>query len=328
VKPRLAVTMGDVNGIGPEIAVKVFQDPEMLAQCRPLVVGSYDALMKYAQKGDVAASAVRLSESDVGSAWEEDRVAVLEPSGVPPPKVEPAKVVPDAGKFGFACVELAVRLALDGYVDGIVTCPVNKKAVNLGGYHYAGHTEFLAELCGCDDYRMMLVADELRVVHVTTHVALKDVVDHITTERVAGTIRLADQAMKRLGVPNARIAVAALNPHAGEDGLFGTEENDDIAPAIKMVIGEGADVAGPIPPDTVFTRMANGDFDVVVAMYHDQGHIPLKLAGFHHAVNITLGLPIIRTSVGHGTAFDIVGKNQADPGSLTEAIRLAAVMAG
>ncbi len=327
MKPRLAITMGDVNGIGPEITVKAFQDPEMLAQCRPLIVGSYDALMEYAQKGDVAASAVRLSEADAGSAWEEDRIGVLEPSGVPPPKVEPAKVVADAGKFAFACVELAVRLALDGHLDGIVTCPVNKKAVNLGGYHYAGHTEFLAELCGCDDYRMMLVADALRVVHVTTHVALKDVAEHITTERVAGTIRLADQAMEKLGVPHARIAVAALNPHAGEDGLFGTEEPDEIAPAIEMVREEGPDVTGPVPGDTAFTRMANGDFDVVVAMYHDQGHIPLKLVGFNRAVNITLGLPIIRTSVGHGTAFDIVGKDQADPGSLTEAVRLAAVMA-
>jgi 4-hydroxythreonine-4-phosphate dehydrogenase len=319
--------MGDVNGIGPEITVRFLRDAGLLAQCRPLIVGSYDALMRYADDGNSVGSGVALSESDVGSAWEEGRVGVLEPSGVPLPKVEPAKVAADAGKFAFACVELAVRLALDGHVDAIVTCPVNKKAVHLGGYQYAGHTEFLAELCGCDDYRMMLVADELRVVHVTTHVALKHVVEHITTERVAGTIRLADQAMKRLGTPHARIAVAALNPHAGEDGLFGSEERDEIAPAIEMVRGKGADVTGPVPADTAFTRMANGDFDVVVAMYHDQGHIPLKLAGFKRAVNITLGLPIIRTSVGHGTAFDIVGKGVADSGSLIEAVRLAAVMA-
>ena len=215
MKPRLAITIGDVNGIGPEVIVKTLQNPESLAPCRPLIVGSFEVLARYAQNSDTLASVARLNESDLdslsveGSAWREDRVSILEPSGLPVPKIVPGKVAADAGKFAFACVELAVRLALDGYVDGIVTCPVNKKAVNMGGYHYAGHTEFLAELCGCNDYRMMLVADELRVVHVTTHVALKDVAEHITTDRVAATIRSADEAVKRLGTPRPRIAVAA-----------------------------------------------------------------------------------------------------------------------
>jgi 4-hydroxythreonine-4-phosphate dehydrogenase len=325
MKPRLAITIGDVNGIGPEIIVKTFENPEILEQCRPLIIGSVGALEKYAQHGDLVARSARVSETDLSSL--PDKVCILEPSGSSIPDVAPGELSADSGRFAFECVELAVRLALAGQVDAIVTCPVSKAAVNMGGYAYPGHTEFLAKLCDCADYRMMLVADNLRAVHVTTHLALRNAVEKVTTARVAGTIRLAHQAIERLGIDNPRIAVAGLNPHAGEGTLFGTEERDEIAPAIESARAEGMDVSGPVPPDTVFVQMANGRYDVVVAMYHDQGHIALKLAAFNRTVNVTLGIPIIRTSVGHGTAFDIAGKGIADPSSLTEAVKLAAIMA-
>jgi len=324
MKPRLAITIGDVNGIGPEIIVKTFENPEILERCRPVIIGSVAALERYAQHGDLVAHSTRVSETDLSSP--PGQISILEPSGSPIPDVAPGELSADAGRFAFECVELAVRFAIAGQVDAIVTCPVSKVAVNMGGYPYAGHTEFLAKLCDCADYRMMLVADNLRAVHVTTHLALRDAVEQVTTARVAGTIRLAHQALERLGVDNPRIAVAGLNPHAGEGTLFGREEQDEIVPAIESARADAMDVSGPVPPDTVFVQMANGKFDVVVAMYHDQGHIALKLAAFNRTVNITLGLPIIRTSVGHGTAFDIAGKGVADPSSLTEAVKLAAIM--
>ena len=326
MKPRLAITIGDVNGIGPEIAVKAFQAPDLLKLCRPLIVGSVQALEKYAQDGDIVARSARMSESDLRSLGEET-VCILEPSGLSAPTVTPGEISADAGKFAFQCVELAVRLALDGHVDGVVTCPVSKTAVNMAGYEYPGHTEFLAELCRCTDYRMMLVAGELRVVHVTTHLALKEAIEQVTGDRVAETIRLAHQALEQLGIERPRIAVAGLNPHAGEGALFGTEEQAEIVPGIELARADGIHVTGPLPPDTAFLQMAQGRFDVVVAMYHDQGHIPLKLVAFNRTVNVTLGLPIVRTSVGHGTAFDIAGKGVADPTSLAEAVGLATVMA-
>jgi 4-hydroxythreonine-4-phosphate dehydrogenase len=325
MNPRLAITIGDINGIGPEIIVKTFQDPQILEQCLPLIIGSVCALERYAQHGDLLARSVRVSETELFSS--PDRICILEPSGSSVPDVAPGELSAEAGKFAFECVELAVRLALAGHVDAIVTCPVSKAAVNMGGYTYPGHTEFLAKLCDRADYRMMLVADNLRAVHVTTHLPLKDAVERVTAARVAGTIRLAHEALERLGIDSPRIAVAGLNPHAGEGSLFGREEQDEIAPAIESARSQGMDVSGPVPPDTVFVQMANGQFDVVVAMYHDQGHIALKLAAFNRTVNVTLGLPIIRTSVGHGTAFDIAGKGIADPSSLTEAVKLAATMA-
>jgi len=326
MKPRLAITIGDVNGIGPEIIVKAFEDPELLALCRPVIVGSVRALEKYAQYGALSDRIARASEPDLHS-LAEDAVGILEPPDLAAPAITLGSISADAGRFAFHCVEVATRLALSGRVDAIVTCPVSKTAVNMAGYRYAGHTEFLAELCGCADYRMMLVAGELRVVHLTTHVSLREALNQVTSPRVADTIRLAHQAVEQLGIKQPKIAVAGLNPHAGEGTLFGTEERDEIAPAIETVRADGIDVTGPVPPDTVFMQMAHGKFDAVVAMYHDQGHIPLKMAAFNRTVNVTLGLPVIRTSVGHGTAFDIAGRGRADPTSLAEAVRLAATMA-
>ena len=241
MKPRLAITTGDVNGIGPEIIVKTFENPEILEQCRPAIIGSVAALERYAQLGDLLARIVRVSESGLFSL--PDRICILEPSGSSIPDVAPGELSADAGKFGFECVELAVRLALAGQVDAVVTCPVSKAAVNMGGYSYPGHTEFLAKLCDCADYRMMLVADNLRTVHVTTHLALREAVEQVTTARVAGTITLAHQALERLGIDNPRIAVAGLNPHAGEGTLFGREEQDEITPAIESAQADGIDVS-------------------------------------------------------------------------------------
>ena len=216
---------------------------------------------------------------------------------------------------------------MSGDIDAIATAPLNKEAINLAGFNYNGHTELLAEATGTEDYAMMLVAGRLRVVHVTTHVALGKVSELIRKKRVMTTIKLTDQSLRSLGIKNPNIAVAGLNPHAGEGGLFGSEEKQEIRPAVEECRSLGISVDGPFPSDTIFLRGSRGDFDAVVAMYHDQGHIPVKTLGFEEGVNVTIGLPIIRTSVDHGTAFDIAWKGKANPRSMIEAIRLASDLA-
>jgi 4-hydroxythreonine-4-phosphate dehydrogenase len=232
-----------------------------------------------------------------------------------------------AGDAAVKFVKRATELAVTEQVDGIVTAPLNKEAINLAGYRYAGHTELLADLTGTRSYRMMLVVGGLRAVHVTAHVALREVFSLLSVERIVETVALSQQAMRSLGVDVPRIAIAGLNPHSGEGGLFGDEEIRIIGPAVERGRALGWDVTGPIPPDTLFYRAARGEFDCVVVMYHDQGHIPLKMAGFDAGVNVTLGLPIVRTSPDHGTAFDIAGKGVARPESMIEAIRLAVRLA-
>ena len=242
-----------------------------------------------------------------------------------------------AGLAAYNCVAAAIRCALEGTVDGTVTGPVNKEALQSAGVKYAGHTEIYASLTGTRDYAMMLADKDFRVVHVSTHVSLRKACDLVTEERVYQTILLAWEAMGCLGIPSPRIGVAGLNPHAGEGGLFGDEEILHIAPAIRRAVSEGIPAEGPIPPDSAFARARGGQYDVMVAMYHDQGHIPIKTAGYlmdrktgrwkaMSGVNITLGLPIIRTSVDHGTAFDQAGKGTASDKSMVEAIRYAAMM--
>jgi 4-hydroxythreonine-4-phosphate dehydrogenase len=240
-----------------------------------------------------------------------------------------AKVDARAGRAAYEYVEKAVALAMQGAIDAIATAPLNKEALNLGGFSYPGHTEILAALSGTSDYAMMLAAGPLRVIHVTTHVSMRKACDLIARDRVLKVIGLADSAVRKLGVATPRIAVAGLNAHAGESGLFGNEEIDQIIPAIELARMQGINVTGPVPPDTVFYRAASkGEFDIVVVMYHDQGHIPIKLLGFEKGVNITVGLPFIRTSVDHGTVFGKAGKGTADSRSMTEAITMAAEMAG
>jgi 4-hydroxythreonine-4-phosphate dehydrogenase len=233
-----------------------------------------------------------------------------------------------AGKAAYEYVAKGIELALGGSIDAIVTAPLHKEAMNLGGYHYAGHTEILGALSGTKNYAMMLVGGPLRVIHVSTHVSMREACDRTRKERVLQVIRLADDSCRLLGLSSPRVAVAGLNPHSGEGGLFGREEIDEIIPAIEEAKKAGIDATGPIAPDTVFYRAAvKGHFDIVVCMYHDQGHIPMKVLSFETGVNVTVGLPFIRTSVDHGTAFGKAGKGTADHRSLNEAMMLAARMA-
>nr|MBA3471652.1 4-hydroxythreonine-4-phosphate dehydrogenase PdxA [Rubrobacter sp.] len=217
----------------------------------------------------------------------------------------------------------ATELALEGSVGAIATAPLNKEAMHMGGYKYPGHTEILAELTGTKDFAMMLQTEELRVIHVSTHVSLREAIDRVSKERVLTVIHLARDALAKIGVEEPKIAVAGLNPHAGENGLFGDEDTEHIAPAVAEAREEGIDVTGPHPPDTVFAKARKGEFDMVVVQYHDQGHIPIKLMGFEGGVNVTVGLPFFRTSVDHGTAFDIASTGRADHSSMRTAIELA-----
>ncbi len=246
------------------------------------------------------------------------------PEGEP---ILPGRLSADGGRFAYLAIERGVRLAQTERVAGIVTAPLNKEALNKAGYHYPGHTEMLAELTGVRGSVMMLAHGNMRVSHVTTHVALEDVPKRLTPERLRQVIDLTHEALLGLGVSRARIAIAALNPHAGEGGLFGRQDIDVSEPTIAKAVSDGLDVVGPVPGDTIFVKLRAGQYDAVVAMYHDQGLIPVKLLAFDQAVNLTIGLPIIRTSPDHGTAFDIVGRNRANPGSMRAALEMAIDMA-
>ena len=237
------------------------------------------------------------------------------------------RVSAEGGRAAYEYIEQAVRLALGRQVEAIVTAPLNKEALHAAGKQYAGHTEILADLCGVKGTVMLLTCERLRVSHVSTHVSLREALARLTTERVMRVIQLTHDALVRMGIAAPRLAVAGLNPHAGESGLFGDEEEKIIAPTVRAAQRAGLNVAGPFPPDTIFWRATQGEFDAVIAMYHDQGHIPMKLLGFFDGVNVTLGLPIIRTSVDHGTAFDIAGTSRADERSMVAALLLAAKMA-
>lgn len=324
-RPLLAVTMGDPAGVGPEVIVKALDDPEVWTVCRPVVVG--DARwMAEAARIVGAARPVRVVQA-VTETGTGDSVDVLDLANVDPGFVR-GRVSAEAGRAAYEFIQEAVRLALDGKVAGVVTAPINKEALHAAGRQFAGHTEILAELCGAKGVVMMLVAGRLRVSHVSTHVSLRRALERVTVDRIGEVIRLTHAALLRLGLSAPRIAVAGLNPHAGEGGLFGTEDQEIIRVAVAAAQKAGLNAQGPFPPDTLFFRANQGEFDAVVAMYHDQGHIPIKLVGFYEAVNVTLGLPIIRTSVDHGTAFDIVGTGRADERSMVAALRLAAQMAG
>jgi 4-phospho-D-threonate 3-dehydrogenase / 4-phospho-D-erythronate 3-dehydrogenase len=331
--PRhLAITMGDPAGIGPEIIVKASAAlrPRIEAgDLRLLVIGSNAALEQARARlaPDLAIREVTEDQAD----WPALCTLQAGPEGDP---IQPGRLSADGGRFAFQAVERGVRLAQAGRVGGIVTAPLNKEALNKAGYHYPGHTEMLAELTGVKGSCMMLAHGNMRVSHLTTHIALEDVPRRVTPGRLRQVIGLTHDALMRLGVTRARIAVAALNPHAGEGGLFGRHDIDVAAPVIAEAVKTGRDVVGPVPGDTVFVKLHAGQYDAVIANYHDQGHIPVKLLGFEidpstgtwdelSGVNITLGLPIVRTSVDHGTAFDIAGKGVANAQSLIEAIEYA-----
>jgi len=329
---HLAITMGDPAGIGPEIIVKAaarLQDRIDAGSLRLLVIG-HSAALESARAAFTPGLAIpEASEADPH--WPALAALQAAPDGTP---IRPGQLSAEAGRFAYLAVERAVRLAQAGRVGGIVTAPLNKEALNQAGYHYPGHTEMLAELTGVRGSCMMLAHGSMRVSHVTTHIALEDVPKRATPERLRRVIELTHEALMRLGLGRARIAVAALNPHAGEGGLFGRHDIDVAAPVIAAAVADGRDVVGPVPGDTVFVKLRAGQYDAVIANYHDQGHIPVKLLGFEidpatgrwndlSGVNITLGLPIIRTSVDHGTAFDIAGQGIANEQSLVEAIDYA-----
>src|SRR5215217_6879207 len=324
--PLIAVTMGDPAGIGPEIIARTFADPGFGDENRAFVIGKPAILRRAIRLLDLPLVVNEISEPEE-AAFEPGTVDVLAVGELPedlPFGVLDAR----AGDAAFRYVERATELASAGRVGAIATAPLNKEAMHLAGHKYPGHTEILAELTDTKDYAMMLVTDELKVIHVSTHVSLKEAIERARPERELAVIRLAHESLKKLGVESPRVAVAGLNPHAGENGLFGTEDAEHIAPAVAAAVEEGIDATGPHPPDTVMMRTRMGAFDIVVVQYHDQGHIPIKLMGFDTGVNVTVGLPFFRTSVDHGTAFDIAGTGKADPTSLRAALDLARSLAG
>ena len=332
-KPILGITMGDPASIGPEITVKALSDPAIYEKCSPIIIG--DAAVMEAAVGIVGKDVKINAVSGVKEAkFEFGTIDVYDMKLVDMDKLERGVVSAMAGNAAFQYVKKVIKLAMNHEVDATVTNALNKEAMNLAGHHYSGHTEIYAEYTGTKKYTMMLAHENLRVVHVSTHVSLREACDRVKKDRVLEVIRIADQACKELGIKEPKIGVAGLNPHSGENGMFGREEIEEITPAIEAAKGEGIIVDGPVPPDTVFSKARGGWYDIVVAMYHDQGHIPLKVVGFVYnqaeqkwdavaGVNITLGLPIIRASVDHGTAFDQAGKGVANELSLINAMDYA-----
>ena len=337
-KPLLGITMGDPAGIGPEIIVKSLLDQHIYDICSPVVVGD-PTIIEMAVKDIVKSDQkINILDAPADARGRLGIIDVLPLTGIDLSDFAYGKLSAKCGEAAFRSVETAIRLALDGQLDGTVTAPLNKEAMNLAGHHYDGHTEIYAKYTGTDKYSMMLADGNLRVVHVTTHMPLVKVSEKLTIDRVLDVIRLGNNACQQLGIAKPRIGVAGFNPHAGENGLFGTEEQTAITPAIESAQAEGIDAQGPYPPDTVFCKAAGGGFDLVVAMYHDQGHIPLKMQSFIYddktgkwsgmtGVNVTLGLPIVRASVDHGTAFENAGKNVASAQSMTNAIEYGAMLA-
>lgn len=327
----LGITMGDPASIGPEITVKALAKKEIYDACRPLVIGDASVMeeaVRLVGREDIKIRAVRSVDE---ARYEFGTIDVYDMELVNVRTLERGKVSAAAGDAAFQYVKKVIELAMAGEIDATVTNAFNKEAVNLAGHHYSGHTEIYADMTGTKKYTMMLAHENLRVVHVSTHVSLREACDRVKKDRVLEVIRIAHQACKDLGIENPRVGVAGLNPHSGENGMFGREEIDEIIPAVEEAVREGIHAEGPVPPDTVFSKARGGWYDIVVAMYHDQGHIPLKVVGFVYnekekkwdavaGVNITLGLPIVRSSVDHGTAFDQAGLGIANELSLINAI--------
>jgi 4-hydroxythreonine-4-phosphate dehydrogenase len=324
-KPLLAITMGDAAGSGPEIITKTLVKAEVRKLCRPVVIGDAE-VMKEAFTFTKAPGRVKAIKNRAEASYEDDTIEVIDLHNIELSDLTRGRVDPMAGKAAYEYIKLATEMTLAGESDAIVTSAINKEALNKAGYHYDGHTQLLAELCGATDVTMMLVTDNLRVSHVSTHVSLQEAIERVRSPRILTVLRLTSEAVQQMGIAEPKIAVAGLNPHSGEGGLFGDEETKYITPAIEEARGQGMQVTGPLPPDSVFLRTYEGQFDAAIAMYHDQGHIAVKMLGITHGVNVTLGLPIIRTSVEHGTNFGKAGKGTADPTSLIDAIKLAGVM--
>jgi len=331
--PILAITMGDPASIGPEIAVKALLQEETYHICKPLLVGDAAVFQQIIDKLQLNAK-VNAVRNVADAKFELGTIDVYDLGITDITKLEFGKINAMCGEASFQAVKKAIELAMANEVDGTVTGPINKKSINEAGHHYAGHTEIYAHYTGTKKYAMLLVEDNINVIHVSTHVSLRQACDLVKKERIVQVIELIVDGLKRLGKTNLKIGVAGLNPHAGDSGLFGTEDDEEILPAVEEARNLGYDVEGPVPPDTMFAKAAMGAYGGVVAMYHDQGHIPFKLAGFKwnaekqqmdsvKGVNITLGLPIVRTSVDHGTAFEIAGKGIASADAMVLAIESA-----
>lgn len=335
-RPILGVTMGDPAGVGPEIIARAASDADVVRTSRAVVIGDA-SVMREALQLVASPLTVHPVASIADCRWTGGTLECLDEANVDIRALPRGQVSAAAGRAAHAYILRAVALAASKAIDGIVTAPINKEALAAAGVPHTGHTEILAELSQTRDYAMLLMGKDLRVIHVTTHVSLRRVPDLVTRERVSRTIRLAQQTLQGLGLARARIAVCGLNPHAGEEGLFGDEERLAIVPAIEAARADGLDVHGPLPADTVFSRARGGEFDIVVAMYHDQGHIPVKTVGFTYeeqsrswtglsGVNVTVGLPFLRVSVDHGTAFDRAWRGTANAESMVEAIEVAVRM--
>lgn len=336
-RPIIGISMGDPSGIGPEIAVKALARSETYEICRPLIVGDANAV-----KDALRITGLDLTINPIAAVKDArfrfGTLDVFDLNNVDMAKLQYGKVSAMSGHAAFEAVRKVIELALAKEIDATVTGPINKESINLAGHHYSGHTEIYADFTGTQDYTMMLAHENLRVVHVSTHVSLREACERVKKDRVLRVIKLAREACRKIGIAEPRIGVAGLNPHAGESGMFGREEIEEIIPAIQAAKALGIDADGPVPPDSLFSKAKGGLYDIVVAMYHDQGHIPLKVIGFNwnpaeqkwdsiSGVNITLGLPIIRSSVDHGTAFGKAGKGTASELSLIHAVEYAVKMA-
>ncbi len=325
VRPLIAITIGDAAGIGPETVVKALLSKETYEQSRPLVIGAMAALK---QMLDLVGGTVGLHEArgmdDVKGEF--GTIDLLNLANLSNDDLIYGRISAACGRASMEFIEKAAQLAMNHDVEAMVTAPINKEATQLAGYADVGHLEFLARLTGSKQYATMLVSGRLRAVHLTTHHSLIEACQLVTRARVLDRLRLTQKCFMDWGFDSPRIGVAALNPHGGEGGMMGREEIDEIIPAVKAAVAQGIDARGPFPADSIYNRAIAGEFDVVLAMYHDQGHIPIKVFGFEQSVSVALGLPFIRTSVDHGTAFDIAGKGIADARSMEAAIRVAVAL--
>lgn len=337
-RPVLGISAGDPAGIGPEITAKALMLPAIYEICNPLVVCDAAIMEQIIRICGFNLQVNRVEKPSNGK-YEYGTVDVLDMKNIDMNAFAFNTISAMSGKASFEYVAKVIELAMNGSIDATITGPIHKEAIQKAGFHYAGHTEIYGDLTGTKDYAMMLADGDFRVVHVSTHVSLLNAIKRVKKERVLKVIELANDALKRIDITHPRIAVAGLNPHAGENGLFGTEEIDEIIPAIQAAKDAGINAEGPFPPDTIFPKMRGGQYDITVCMYHDQGHIPTKLLGFNYnhqkgvweglsGVNITLGLPIIRVSVDHGVAFDKGGKGEANADSMIQAIKYGARLCG
>ncbi len=326
-RPVIGITMGDPVGIGPEIIVSALEQPDLYKWCRPLVLGD-ESVMEHALALKGSTLKLHRAATPESGCYAFGSIDIMPLSHLDSKKLSPGEPTPETGRAMIDYITQGVDLAMDNRIQAIATSPITKTAMKLAESEFHGHTELIAHRTNTPKVAMMMAGDRLKVVLVTIHIPLSEVAPQLNRDEIINTIRLTSTALsKRFGMKDPRIAVAGLNPHAGEDAMFGTEEEDIISPAVDLARAEGFNVSGPYPPDTLFFNAANGKFDAVVCMYHDQGLIPFKMIHFSDGVNTTLGLPIIRTSVDHGTAYDIAWKGVADPSSLIAAIRMAALQA-